>query len=145
MGSVKAIIERENSLGFVALCAELDIASQGETVEEAQKNLTEAVELFFECASAEEIQERLQQENSIIRIEEQMSNLRVLSGNECCPLLALHGFMEVRRKGSHIIMQKRLETTTITVPVPDHKELHIGTLQSIIRQSGVAKNVFENL
>ncbi len=70
-----------------------------------------------------------------------MPKLRVLSGSECCSLLASHGFIEVRRKGSHF-MQKRLETTTITVP--DHKELHIGTLQSIIRQSGVAKNVFEN-
>lgn len=74
-----------------------------------------------------------------------MPKLRVLSGIECCSLLALEGFVEIRRKGSHIIMQKRLEATTITVPVPDHKELRIGTLQSIIRQSGLAKNLFENL
>lgn len=64
-----AIIERENSLGFVAICAELDIASQGETVEEARQNLQEAVELFFECASSEEVQERLHQEIYITRME----------------------------------------------------------------------------
>ena len=45
-----AIIEREGD-GFVSLCPELDIASQGDTVDEARKNLQEALELFFETAS----------------------------------------------------------------------------------------------
>ena len=40
-------------------------------------------------------------------------------------------------------MQKRLAATTITVPVPDHRELRAGTLQSIIRQSGLARVLFE--
>ena len=53
-----AIIQREDD-GFVALCPELDIASQGDTVEAARDNLREAVELFFECASAAEVQQRL--------------------------------------------------------------------------------------
>ena len=52
-----AIIEREGN-GYVALCPELDVASQGDTIEEARKNLQEAVELFFESASAEEISQR---------------------------------------------------------------------------------------
>jgi predicted RNase H-like HicB family nuclease len=52
-----AIIEREDQ-GYVALCPELDIASQGETVEQARDNLTEAVELFLECADESEIQSR---------------------------------------------------------------------------------------
>ena len=52
-----AIIEREDDW-FVALCPELDVASQGRTVEEARAMLTEAVELFLECASEEEIRER---------------------------------------------------------------------------------------
>lgn len=72
-----------------------------------------------------------------------MAKLRVLSGIECCSILAMYGFAEVRRKGSHIIMQKRADASTITVPVPNHKELHVGTLMSIIRQSGVAKQAFE--
>jgi predicted RNase H-like HicB family nuclease len=53
-----AIIEREGD-GYVSLCAELDIASQGDTVDEARNNLKEALELFFESADAEEIQARL--------------------------------------------------------------------------------------
>jgi len=56
-----AIIEREGA-GFVALCPELDVASQGDTVVEARKNLQEALELFFETASPEEIKERLHEE-----------------------------------------------------------------------------------
>jgi predicted RNase H-like HicB family nuclease len=53
-----AIIEREGS-GYVSLCPELDIASQGDSVEQARENLKEALELFFETASKEEIRQRL--------------------------------------------------------------------------------------
>ncbi len=53
-----AIIEREGD-GYVSLCPELDIASQGNSVEEAKNNLQEALELFFETASAEELAQRL--------------------------------------------------------------------------------------
>ncbi len=52
-----AIIQAEGT-GFVSLCPELDIASQGDTVEEARDNLREALELFFECASPAEIEQR---------------------------------------------------------------------------------------
>jgi predicted RNA binding protein YcfA (HicA-like mRNA interferase family) len=61
-----------------------------------------------------------------------------------CHLLQEHGFVEVRRRGSHIVMQRRTETGSVTVPVPDHRELAIGTLLSIIRQSGVARAQFED-
>ena len=53
-----AIIEREED-GYVALCPELDIASQGDTVEQARTNLIEALELFFEVADPSEIERRL--------------------------------------------------------------------------------------
>ena len=56
-----AVIEREGD-AYVALCPELDIASQGDTVEESQRNLQEALELFFEEASPVEVQERLRSE-----------------------------------------------------------------------------------
>jgi len=69
--------------------------------------------------------------------------LRVLSGRDVCRILAAHGFEEVRRRGSHVVMQQRTETSTRTVPVPDHTELRIGTLQSIIRQSGLPRALFE--
>lgn len=63
-----AIIEREDD-SYVALCPELDIVSQGCSVEEARKNLKEAIELFFETASKEEIRERLYDEVFITRLE----------------------------------------------------------------------------
>ena len=63
-----AIIEKEENL-YVALCPELDIASQGDTVEQARANLIEAIELFFEVASPQEINERLHNEISITRLE----------------------------------------------------------------------------
>jgi predicted RNA binding protein YcfA (HicA-like mRNA interferase family) len=62
-----------------------------------------------------------------------LGKLRVLSGQEVCEILAANGFVQVRQRGSHIIMQLRTEETTITVPVPNHSELRVGTLQSIIR------------
>ena len=63
-----AIIEREGD-GYVSLCPEIDVASQGATVQEASANLREAVELFFETASATEVQERLHDEVYITRLE----------------------------------------------------------------------------
>ncbi len=63
-----AIIEREGD-GYVALCPEVDVASQGDTVDEARRNLHEALELFFETASTEEIKERLHDEVYITHME----------------------------------------------------------------------------
>ncbi len=63
-----AIIEREGE-GYVSLCPELDIASQGGTVSEARDNLKEALELFFETASATEIKERLHSEVYVTQVE----------------------------------------------------------------------------
>ena len=62
------IIEREGDW-FVALCPELDVASQGKTVEEARTNLIEAIELFFEAADASEIESRLHTEVFVTRME----------------------------------------------------------------------------
>ena len=56
-----AVIEREGD-GYVALCPELDVASQGDTIEEARQNLAEALALFLETASPEEIRDRLHAE-----------------------------------------------------------------------------------
>jgi len=70
--------------------------------------------------------------------------LRVLSGREVCRILTENGFEEVRRRGSHIVMQRRTADSTMTVPVPNHSELRVGTLLSIIRQSGLARSLFEH-
>lgn len=60
-----AVIEREDDW-YVATCLELDVASQGQTIEEARSNLLEAVELFFEAASPSEIKRRLKTERYIM-------------------------------------------------------------------------------
>lgn len=72
-----------------------------------------------------------------------MPKLRVLSGKETCKILAQHGFEKARQKGSHIIMQKQVGHSTITIPVPDHSELKTGTLLGIIRQSELPRSLFE--
>ncbi len=63
-----AIIEREGD-GYVSLCPELDIASQGNSVEEAKNNLQEALELFFATASAEELAQRLHGDVFVTQVE----------------------------------------------------------------------------
>ena len=63
-----AIIQAEGA-GFVSLCPELDIASQGDTVEQAKDNLRAALELFFECAAPAEVQERLAGEVFVTQVE----------------------------------------------------------------------------
>ena len=63
-----AIIEREGE-SYVALCPELDIASQGATVSNARANLKQVIELFYEAASADEIQPRLRDEVYVTRVE----------------------------------------------------------------------------
>jgi len=72
-----------------------------------------------------------------------LGRLKVLSGVEVCRILESNGFVQVRQKGSHLIMQKNVGNSTVTVPVPLHKELKIGTLQSIIRQSKLGRELFE--
>lgn len=72
-----------------------------------------------------------------------MGKLHVLSGEEVCTILERHGFARVRQRGSHIVMQRKTDEGTITVPVPNHSELRTGTLRSIIRQSGLPRSEFE--
>lgn len=66
--NLTAIIEREGD-GYVAFCPELDIASQGESIEEARINLKEALELFLEAADPSEIQSRMHEEIFVTRLE----------------------------------------------------------------------------
>ena len=69
-----------------------------------------------------------------------LARLRAMSGREACGILAAHGFTQVRRWDSHIIMQKLEGERTISAPAP---ELRIGTRQSIIRQSELSRLPFE--
>ena len=73
-----------------------------------------------------------------------MASLRRMSAREVIAILQSHGFSEVRRRGSHIALQRPDDVRgTITVIVPDHKEIRIGTLHSIIRQSRLPRTLFE--
>jgi len=67
MRQFTAVIERDEDW-YVALCPELDIASQGRSVEEARRNLIEAIELFLEVASPSEIQERIHSEVFVTQV-----------------------------------------------------------------------------
>ena len=71
-----------------------------------------------------------------------MGKLRVLSGKEICKILQDNGFTEVRQKGSHIVMQKVIEDSTLTAIVPNHLSVKLGTLMSIIRQSQLPRSLF---
>ena len=72
-----------------------------------------------------------------------MGKLRVLSAKHVCQILTEQGFIPVRQRGSHIIMQKKIDDSTLTIPVPNYSEIKIGTLQSIIRQSNLPRSLFE--
>ena len=63
-----AVIERDRD-GYVALCPEVDVASQGNTIQEARKNLEEAVTLFFETASDSELKSRIRSDVYVTRIQ----------------------------------------------------------------------------
>ena len=72
-----------------------------------------------------------------------MGKLKIFSATSLIKLLQSHGFEILRQKGSHIVLQKKQENSTKTAIIPNHKEIKIGTLQSIIRQSGLDKQLFE--
>jgi predicted RNA binding protein YcfA (HicA-like mRNA interferase family) len=72
-----------------------------------------------------------------------LGKLKVFTGKELCLILENHGFKKVRQRGSHVIMQKKIPGSTVTVPIPEHKEIRMGTLMSIIRQSGIPRIEFE--
>jgi predicted RNA binding protein YcfA (HicA-like mRNA interferase family) len=72
-----------------------------------------------------------------------LPRLRVLSGRQAARILEENNFVFVRQRGSHLILQLRLADSTITVPVPNHRELRRGTLLSIIRQSRLPRALFE--
>lgn len=75
-----------------------------------------------------------------------MSKLRRVSGQETISALKHLGFVEIRQKGSHVILKKQTPTETVGCVVPLHKELAIGTLKGILRQAKISPEEFlENL
>ncbi|MCX6020367.1 MAG: type II toxin-antitoxin system HicA family toxin [Chloroflexi bacterium] len=72
-----------------------------------------------------------------------MPRLRVFSGKELCDLLGQYGYVEVRRQGSHIMLRCQTNDQPVTVAVPSHPEITIGTLRSLIRQTRLPRSLFE--
>jgi len=66
--NLTGVIEREGD-GYVSFCPEVDVASQGDTIEEARQNLIDAVELFLETAEPKEVAQRLRSEVYVTPIE----------------------------------------------------------------------------
>jgi predicted RNA binding protein YcfA (HicA-like mRNA interferase family) len=81
--------------------------------------------------------------SSLSRWRSPLPKLGRFSGREIRRLLESHGFVFIRQRGSHMVMQLALSDTTVTAIVPDHAELRTGTLRSIIRQSKLPKELFE--
>ena len=135
-----ALIHREGDL-YVARCPELDVVSQGTSVEHAREMLAEAVELYLEHATPEEVSEQLATTVYVTDMRSAVAKLPVRSGAEVCRILAAHDFARVRQKGSHVIMQRDDPRTTI--PVPDHNPLARGTLHGIIVKNGLPRSAFE--
>ena len=74
-----------------------------------------------------------------------MAKLPRLSGKEVIRVLSKAGFVSVRQRGSHVIMKKESSGEKVTLVVPNHKEIDIGTLLEIIRQSKLSREEFTNL
>ena len=74
-----------------------------------------------------------------------MSKLPVLSGHEVIKVLSKLGFETKRQKGSHVILTKETSDSSISLVVPDHKEVDRGTLIEIIRQAGLKREDFLKL
>ena len=72
-----------------------------------------------------------------------MGKLKVFTGKKVCALLAKNDFENIRQRGSHVVMQKKIGLSTVTVVVPMHSEIRAGTLSSIIRQSKLPCKHFE--
>lgn len=77
-----------------------------------------------------------------------MPRLKVMSGRDVRAILEANGFVFSRQRGSHMVMTRAVENedgakATISIPVPDHKELALGTLGSIVSRSGLPRELFE--
>jgi len=71
-----------------------------------------------------------------------MSELKRLSGQETIKILKKHGFIQIRQKGSHVVLKKIIGDEEIGCVVPLHKELAIGTLKGILKQAKILPEEF---
>jgi predicted RNA binding protein YcfA (HicA-like mRNA interferase family)/predicted RNase H-like HicB family nuclease len=123
-----AVVHKEEDL-FVAECPEVGTVSQGYTLEEAVANLKEATELYLEefplptgCGAI-------------------MTTFEATYGWTDVQALDRSGFVQIRQRGSHVVMKKMPEAK-IGCVVPMHRELAVGTLRGILKQAGLSAQYF---
>ena len=71
-----------------------------------------------------------------------MPKLRRVSGQEAVRALERLGFVQVRQRGSHVVLKKRALEGEVGCAVPLHRELALGTLRGILRQAKVTPDEF---
>jgi predicted RNase H-like HicB family nuclease/predicted RNA binding protein YcfA (HicA-like mRNA interferase family) len=113
--------------GFIVKCVELPVATQGETREEALKNIKEAIEGYLEVKT-ELFDRKIKGEKAEVIVEAPL-----LFWRKVVKALTKAGFQVARQKGSHLILIKNENI----VPVPKHKEIKRGLLMAIIFRSRV--------
>jgi len=116
---ITVIIERGGD-GYVSLFPELDIASQGTVLRKRVIISGRLLNCSMKQPHPRKSRPVCTKKGISRRWTLLLGKLRILSGKDACAILSRRGFIEVGRRGSHVVTQKRLPDTTITVPVPGH-------------------------
>jgi predicted RNase H-like HicB family nuclease/predicted RNA binding protein YcfA (HicA-like mRNA interferase family) len=131
---------------YVARAIEYGVTSQGKTITEARRNITEAVELYLEELTPRE-RTRLPHDSIVEHLRAQLSLVmmaKTYSGRQVIETLSREfGFMVKRQRGSHVVLRGTgLRKQRVTV-VPLHRELAPGTFRSALNQAGLSRTEFE--
>ena len=132
-----ALITKEDAW-YVARCPELGVTSQGKDVESARANLREAIELYLETWGAPDGRSaELPSSGLLSKFPPDMPKLPSVSGDRVVKALKRAAFVQLRQKGSHVSLEKRLGDQTWKTVVPMHSEVAKGALADILKQSGL--------
>ena len=137
---VKVVLEKAEEGGFTVYAPSLKgCISEGETREEALKNIKEAIELYLET----DIDEVIEYTGELVTIN--IWKFRRFLVIDAIKKLQRKGFIAIRQKGSHIRLEKRTAKEVIKLTVPLHKNLKKGTLSRIIKDAGLTLEEFNKL
>lgn len=134
---------KKEGIYFIATCIEFGVVSQGKTLDEANKNLKEAVELYLEDTKINKALFLHPSYISSFEVTVQLNMSKTFSGKFIIKILEKHfGFVQISQKGSHVKLQKVVDKNTVTTIVPNHKEIQNGTLIGILALAKVDKKEF---
>jgi predicted RNA binding protein YcfA (HicA-like mRNA interferase family)/predicted RNase H-like HicB family nuclease len=141
-----ALITKEDDL-YVAPCPELNVTSQGTDVESARANLREAIDLYIETRGIPEAETPSQQPFwTFVEIAKQaVAKLPSISGELLVRALQRAGFVVLRRKGSHVSLEKRTSEKVPRTAVRQHPTLAKGTLSDVLKQAELTVNQLREL